>query len=205
PTPKKTNTKIKMTDDTILSPEFATLIRKARMKKGLTHEQLGTQMNEKAMLLRKFETGALKPDEILAKKLERFLGIKLYVSIEEVVKTSQQYNLASLCQVEIIDRERLILEIFERRASTAESRIQIKLAQLRYDMVRAREKVRLAKIGEQPGFFGMGKYDADIYYLDINKRAAVLKKKLEREEKRRDLHRVQRSKAGLSIISIAGY
>lgn len=37
-------------------------------------------------------------------------------------------------------------------------------------MVRAREKVRLAKIGEQPGFFGMGKYDADIYYLDINKR-----------------------------------
>jgi putative transcription factor len=83
PTPKKTNTKIRMTDDTILNPEFATLIRVARMKKGLTHEQLGTQMNEKAMLLKKFETGALKPDEILAKKLERFLGIKLYVSIEE--------------------------------------------------------------------------------------------------------------------------
>jgi len=127
------------------------------------------------------------------------------IIFDEVLKPTQQYNLASLCQVEIIDRERLILEIFERRASTAESRIQIKLAQLRYDMVRAREKVRLAKIGEQPGFFGMGKYDADIYYLDINKRAAVLKKKLEREEKRRDLHRVQRSKAGLSIISIAGY
>jgi len=51
----------------------------------------------------------------------------------------------------------------------------------------------------------MGKYDADIYYLDINKRAAVLKKKLEREEKRRDLHRVQRLKAGLSTVSIAGY
>jgi putative transcription factor len=53
------------------------------MKKGLTHEQLGVQMNEKATLLRKFETGSLKPDEMLAKKLERFLGVKLYVSIEE--------------------------------------------------------------------------------------------------------------------------
>ena len=74
---------IKMTDDTILSPEFAKLIREARMKKGLTHEQLGIQMNEKATLLRKFETSSLKPDEMLAKKLERFLGIKLYVSIEE--------------------------------------------------------------------------------------------------------------------------
>lgn len=82
-TSKKTNTKIKMIDDTILSPEFGTLIREARMKKGLTHEQLGIQMNEKAMLLRKFEIGALKPDEILAKKLERFLGIKLYLSLEE--------------------------------------------------------------------------------------------------------------------------
>jgi putative transcription factor len=83
PTSKKTSTKIKMIDDTILSPEFGTLIREARMKKGLTHEQLGIQMNEKAMLLRKFEIGALKPDEIFAKKLQRFLGIKLYLSVEE--------------------------------------------------------------------------------------------------------------------------
>jgi putative transcription factor len=39
-------------------------------------------MNEKVQQLRKFETGALKPDELMAKKLERFLGIKLYVNIE---------------------------------------------------------------------------------------------------------------------------
>ena len=83
PSSKKTNIKIQMTDDTILSPDFAKLIREARMKKGLTHEQLGSRMNEKATLLRKFETGVLKPDEIFAKKLERFLGIKLYVSIGE--------------------------------------------------------------------------------------------------------------------------
>ena len=47
------------------------------------HEQLGMKMNEKAQQLRKFETGVLKPDEFLAKKLERFLGIKLYVSADE--------------------------------------------------------------------------------------------------------------------------
>ena len=80
---KKPSTQIRMVDDTILSPEFASLIRNARMKKGLTHEQLGIQMNEKATLLRKFETGALRPNEILAKKLERFLAIKLYQRIED--------------------------------------------------------------------------------------------------------------------------
>ena len=63
-----------------------------------------------------------------------------------------------------------------------ESHIQIKLAQLRYDMARAREKVRLARAGEQPGFYGLGKYEADIYFLDIRRRAAMLKKKLEKEK-----------------------
>jgi GTPase len=51
----------------------------------------------------------------------------------------------------------------------------------------------------------MGKYDADVYFLDINKRAALLKNKLEKEEKRRSLHRAQRSRAGLATVSIAGY
>jgi GTP-binding protein HflX len=115
------------------------------------------------------------------------------------------YNLASLCKVEIVDRERLILEIFERRASPAESRIQIKLAQLRYDLSRARDKVRLAKVGEQPGFFGLGKYEADVYFLDIRRHIVLLKKKLEKEETRRQLHRNQRARSGLPTVSLAGY
>jgi GTPase len=127
------------------------------------------------------------------------------IIFDETIKPNQIYNLASLCKLEIIDRERLILEIFERRASTAESHIQIKLAQLRYDMARAREKVRLARVGEQPGFYGLGKYEADIYFLDIRRRAAMLKKKLEREETRRQLHRNQRAKVGLPTVSLAGY
>jgi GTP-binding protein HflX len=132
----------------------------------------------------------LKPDRII---------------YDEVLKPTQQYNLAGLCKIEVIDRERLILEIFEQRASTAESRVQIKLAQLRYELIRIREKVKLAKRGEQPGFFGLGKYDADIYYLDIKRRAVLLKEKVKKEEKRRNLYRIQRSKAYLDTISLAGY
>jgi GTPase len=127
------------------------------------------------------------------------------ILFDEVLKPTQQYNLASLCKKDIIDRERLILEIFERRASTSESRIQIKLAQLRYEMVRIKEKVKLAKIGEQPGFFGLGKYDADIYTLALNSQMSVLKKKLHKEEKRRTLYRNQRNRIGIPTISLIGY
>jgi putative transcription factor len=73
------SSRITMADELVLDPEFPRLIREARMKKGLTHEQLGMQMSEKSNLLRRFETGALKPDELMAKKLERHLGIRLYV------------------------------------------------------------------------------------------------------------------------------
>jgi putative transcription factor len=75
--------KIQMADETLLNRNFGNLIREARMKKGWTHEQLGKIMNEKATLLRKFETGTLKPDELSAKKLRRFLGINIYEKIED--------------------------------------------------------------------------------------------------------------------------
>ena len=159
-------------------------------------------INQRHLAKSKYGIGIGKAEEVR----EIIKQMKTDVIIfDSVLKPSQQYNLTSICKIEVIDRERLILEIFERRASSTESRIQIKLAQLQYDMVRVKEKVRLSKVGEQPGFFGMGKYDADVYYLDIKKRAATLKRKLQKEETRRNLYRIQRTRAGLKTISLSGY
>ena len=96
-------------------------------------------------------------------------------------------------------------ELFENRASSAESKLQVKLAQLRYERARAKERVRLAKGGEQPGFMGIGKYDIDAYYDDIKNRGTVIKKKLEKAGKQRALHRQGRDRLGFKTISLAGY
>ncbi len=80
PLPQK---KINLTDEYILDPEFPKVIRDARNKKGITHDQLGQKINEKVTLLKKIETGTIKPDELLSKKLEKFLGIKLYINLNE--------------------------------------------------------------------------------------------------------------------------
>ncbi len=159
-------------------------------------------VTQRQLIRSRFGVGWGKAEEV--KEMVQGLGPDVII-FDEVLKPTQLYNLASLCKIEIVDRERLILEIFERRASTTESQIQIKLAQLRYDMARAREKVRLARAGEQPGFYGLGKYEADVYFLDIRRRVAVLKKKLEKEKTRRQLHRDQRARAGLPTVSLAGY
>jgi GTP-binding protein HflX len=159
-------------------------------------------VTQKQITKSRFGIGRGKAEEV--KELVQELKPDVII-FDEVLKPSQMYNLASVCKIEIIDRERLLLEIFEQRASTAESRIQIRLAQLRYELTRARDKVRLARAGEQPGFFGLGKYEADVYFLDIRRHISILKKKLEKEGTRRQLHRNQRAKAGLPTFSLAGY
>ena len=57
---------------------------------------------------------------------------------DEILKPSQNYNLASKLHRNILDRETLILEIFESRAISSESQLQVKLAQMRYEMGRAK-------------------------------------------------------------------
>jgi len=65
--------------------------------------------------------------------------------------------------MEILDREALILQIFEKRSSCAESKLQVKLAQALYDMSRAKEKVRLSKNGEQTGIMCLGTFEVYVY------------------------------------------
>ena len=135
-------------------------------------------------------SGKLRPDVII---------------FDEILKPSQNYNLATVLHREVLDREALILEIFESRASSAESKLQVKLAQLRYEMARAKEKVRLANLGEQPGFMGIGKFEVDVYYNDIKHRMKTIRSKLEKAGKQRELHRQGRKRMGFKTISLAGY
>lgn len=74
--------KITFEDSAILVKNFSEVIRISRMSKGLTHEQLGLLIKERASLLRKIESGSLKPDDELTKKLERFFRINLYTEVD---------------------------------------------------------------------------------------------------------------------------
>lgn len=70
-------------------------IRQAREKLGLSHEELGKKINEKASVLSKLETGKMTPNNILVSKLEHALKIKLLVSIKEEkipIKISKSLN-----------------------------------------------------------------------------------------------------------------
>ena len=117
----------------------------------------------------------------------------------------QAYNLAKATGVAAIDRFQLILEIFSTRASTYEAELQIQLASLRYELSRAKERVKLARMEEQPGFMGLGKYEVDVYFEAVKRQIGSIKDKLEKRREVRELHRVRRAELGFSSISLAGY
>jgi GTP-binding protein HflX len=117
----------------------------------------------------------------------------------------QAYNLAKETRIEAIDRFQLILEIFAKRASTKEAKLQIQLAKLQYELAHAKERVKLAKIQEQPGFMGLGAYEVDIYYEAVKRQIHAIQDKLRKIGKKRGLHRARRVELGFSSIALAGY
>lgn len=127
------------------------------------------------------------------------------VIFDNALKPVQSYNLAKATNVEAIDRFRLILEIFARRASRKEAKLQIDLARLRYQLPRARESVRLARMGEQPGFMGLGRYEVDVYYEAIKRQISHIRRELGKIRSKRGLHRARRVELGFSLVSLAGY
>jgi GTP-binding protein HflX len=154
-----------------------------------------------------------RPDaryQIGAGKVEELVQMVTDADAEKVIfdnqlRTRQSYNLAKATHVEVIDRFQLILEIFTKRATTTEAQLQIQLATLQNELKHAKEKVRLAKGSEQPGFMGLGAYEADVYSDAIKRQVQTIFKKLAKIREKRILHRERRVELGFLSISLAGY
>jgi GTP-binding protein HflX len=150
----------------------------------------------------RYGIGEGKAEEAATVVREKEVGTILF---DGRLNASQTYGLAKLCKVEVKDREKLILEIFAKRAFTAEAKLQVELAELQYELPRARDKVRKAKSGEQPGFFGLGKYEVDVYVRMMKRRVATLKRKVEEVRERRELLMNRRIETGHPTVALTGY
>jgi GTP-binding protein HflX len=141
--------------------------------------------------------------EELAKTVKELGAEK--VIFDNDLKPVQAYNLAKVLGVEAIDRFQLILEIFARRVTTKEAQLQVRLARLRYQLPRARESIRLARQGEQPGFMGLGRYEIDVFLEDMRRQIAHIRGELKEVREERLQHRSRRMERGQLTVALAGY
>jgi len=113
--------------------------------------------------------------------------------------------------VQVIDRSMLILDIFADHARTAEGRLQVELAQLRYTAPRlvgkGKELSRLGGAAKNTGIGsrGPGETKLEIDRRRIREKITSLEAELEKVEKNRQVMRSQRQKSGIRQCAIVGY
>ena len=118
----------------------------------------------------------------------------------------QTYNIGNKLPdgTSVIDRFRLILEIFGQRAQTRKAQLQVELAELRYELPRAEAKASLAKRDERPGFMGLGEYD-ESREQDIKNRISRIRDELDSIQNTEEHRREQRRESGFDLVALAGY
>ena len=109
-------------------------------------------------------------------------------------------------EVRVIDRNLLILEVFDKRAMTKEAKLQIKLAKLKYTLSWGREFIKLRGImGEQVGWMGPGDYPFREYTRAARSRISRLESQLRDLDRKKEITRGRRRELGFPIVALAGY
>jgi len=109
-------------------------------------------------------------------------------------------------EVRVIDRNLLILEVFDKRAFTNEAKLQIRLAKLKYTLSWGREFIKLRGImGEQLGWMGPGNYPYQEYYRAARNRISRIEGELDDIYRKKMLKRDHRKELGYPIVALAGY
>jgi len=128
------------------------------------------------------------------------------VSFDNDLTPTQQRNLEAGIGVKVIDRTQIILDIFARRARTAEGRLQVELAQLKYLLPRlSGHGASMSRLGGGIGTRGPGETKLETDRRRIDVRIKKIEDDLERVRRGRALHRGKRDALPIPTISLAGY
>ena len=149
-----------------------------------------------------YGVGAGKAEEL--REIAEKNGSKTLI-VDEELTSSQAVHLSDVAKVEVVDRDRLILNIFAKRAATTEAKLQVQLAELQYEFPRAKDAVRYSVNGERAGFMGMGESMVDVKFRALKQRMSFIKEKLAKAQSAKRLHRTERRKLVLPFVSLAGY
>ncbi|MHA1775463.1 MAG: GTPase HflX [Promethearchaeota archaeon] len=126
------------------------------------------------------------------------------IIFDDNLSPSQDRNLSKITNLKIIDRTQLILDIFAQHAKTRQSKLQVELAQLEYNLSRLKGKwTHLSRIEGGIGFRGPGEKQLEVDRRRINDRISFLKSKLKAVEKTTEIKRKKRS--NLFSVGIVGY
>nr|MBC7613837.1 GTPase HflX [Pseudopedobacter sp.] len=209
---------IKKFFDTEAKPERAVLV--GLITTGVTEEQEKEYLDELAFLV---DTAGGITEKTFTQKMQRperatFVGtgkleeIQAYVKAEEIdlvvfddeLSPMQLRNIENELKVKVLDRSNLILDIFARRAQSAQARTQVELAQLQYLLPRlTRMWTHLERQKGGIGMRGPGETQIESDRRMIKEKISILKEKLRLIDRQNETQRKNRKE--LVRVALVGY
>ena len=147
--------------------------------------------------------GEGKLQEILVRSMA--LGADLLL-FDRDLTPSQGRHIGEATSLRILDRTQLILDIFAQRAQSADGKLQVELAQLKYLLPRliGRDD-SLSRLAGGIGGRGPGETKLEIDRRRVRERISALEARIDRLSGDRATRRRQRNRTGVPVISIVGY
>jgi GTPase len=147
--------------------------------------------------------GEGKLQEILVRSMA--LGADLLV-FDRDLTPSQARHIGEATSLRSLDRTQLILDIFAQRAQSADGKLQVELAQLKYLLPRliGRDD-SLSRLAGGIGGRGPGETKLEIDRRRVRERISGLESRIDRLSGDRATRRRQRNRTGVPVISIVGY
>jgi GTP-binding protein HflX len=147
--------------------------------------------------------GSGKLQELVIRCLR--LGAEVLIFDAEL-KPSQWRAITNSTELKVIDRSMLILDIFAQRAQSADGRLQVELAQLKYNLPRLVEKdAGLSRLSGGIGGRGPGETKLELGRRTIRDRISELERRLDKVRQSRDLRRGRRRDNQMALVSVVGY
>jgi GTP-binding protein HflX len=145
--------------------------------------------------------GSGKLNEILKYRNENNIDMLIF---DDELSPSQIRNIEKVMECKVLDRSNLILDIFAKRAQTANAKTQVELAQLQYLLPRlTRMWTHLERQKGGIGMRGPGETQIETDRRIIKDKISLLKKKLEKINKQTNTQRQNRGK--MVRVALVGY
>jgi GTPase len=147
--------------------------------------------------------GKGKAEDLLAAKRETGFGTLV---ADDELSPAQQRSLEELLNVKVIDRSRLILDIFALHAQTHEGRLQVELAQLEYQLPRLTKLwTHLSRTQGGIGSRGPGESQLETDRRIIRTRISKMKERVEQVRQQRETAARGRDRRLWPTVGIVGY
>jgi GTP-binding protein HflX len=166
-------------------------------------EVVGEVVQQRSSPDAKTYIGSGKVEELRA--LCRQVGAEVVVC-EDDLSPNQQRRLEDTLEMRVVDRTRVILDIFALHAHSAEGKLQVELAQLEYNLQRMRGMWKhLERLGGGVGTRGPGESQLETDRRLARRRVSLLKQRLKELGAQRDIRRKERRRTQIPTVALAGY